>query len=128
MSDRTSRYLAGRIKGRSADQEVDSPRPILSSVIEPRGVVHQSPPKLVKMPPSFRIKYTCFRGDGSQDVDDWMEQYLATFAANAERDANTTKRLFRGVIEGEALRWYGTLDAAVKDDWPRLQAAFEQEF
>ena len=27
----------------------------------------------IRMPPSFRIKYTKFKGDGSQDVDDWME-------------------------------------------------------
>jgi hypothetical protein len=80
------------------------------------------------MPPSFRIKYNRFKGDGTQDVDDWMEQYLATLSANDEGDVGTTKRLFRGVIEGEALKWYGTLDQAVKDDWPTLKSAFEQEF
>jgi Retrotransposon gag protein/Zinc knuckle len=128
MSDRTSRYLARRIRGRSADQEVESPRPASNPGTEPSRVIIQNPTSSVKMPPSFRIKYTRFKGDGSQDVDDWMEQYLATLAANAEGDEETTKRLFRGVIEGEALKWYGTLDAAVKNDWPRLQAAFEQEF
>ena len=39
---------------------------------------------------------------------------MATLAANDEEDVDTTKRLFRGVIEGEALRWYGTLDPVVK--------------
>src|SRR5450759_4869205 len=57
-----------------------------------------------------------------------MEQYLATLAANDEGDVDTTKRLFGGVIEGEALRWYSTLDVAVKNDWPTLKNAFEQEF
>ena len=80
------------------------------------------------MPPSFRIKYSRFKGDGDQDVDDWMEQYLACLSANDEADLDTTKRLFRGLIEGEALRWYGTLPQGVKDDWPTLKAAFEQEF
>ena len=81
-----------------------------------------------KMPSTFRIKYSRFKGDGTQDVDDWMEQYLATLSANDEGDVETTKRLFRGVIEGEALKWYGTLDPAVKADWDTLKAAFEQEF
>lgn len=66
------------------------------------------------MPNVFRIKYTRFKGDGVQDVDDWMEQYLATLAANDEGDEDTTKRLFRGLIDGEALRWYNTQDVALK--------------
>jgi len=85
-------------------------------------------PAPVVMAPLFCIKYVHFKGDGSQDFDNWMEQYLATLAANNEADVDTTKRLFRGVIEGEALKWYGTLDQVVKDDWPVLQAAFQQEF
>ena len=60
-----------------------------------------------KMPPSFWIKYSWFKGDGTQDVDDWMEQYLAILVANDEGDEKTIKRLFCGVIEGEALKWYG---------------------
>ena len=53
---------------------------------------------------------------------------MATLAANDEADEDTTKRLFRGVIEGEALRWYGTVDPAVKATWPATKLAFEQEF
>src|SRR5450759_4819144 len=62
----------------------------------PNRVLNQLPVPViqVKMPPSFRIKYTRFKGDGSQDVDDWMEQYLATLATNDEGDVETTKRLF----------------------------------
>src|SRR5450759_3255104 len=103
----------------------------------PNRVLNQVPVQLpvqspvpviqVRMAPFFLIKYTRFKGDGSQDVDDWMEQYLATLAANDEGDVETTKRLFRGVIKGEALRWFGTLDVTVKNDWPTLKHAFEQE-
>lgn len=57
-----------------------------------------------------------------------MEQYLVTLAANDERDEDTTKRLFRGLIDGEVLRWYNTQDAAVKADWSALKKTFEQEF
>jgi hypothetical protein len=88
----------------------------------------QVPANQVNMPPLFQIKYSRFRGDGTQDVDDSMEQYLATLAANDEGDEDTTKRLFRGLIDGEALRWYNSLDVAVRGDWSRLRAAFEQEF
>src|SRR5450759_1378299 len=122
--------------GHVEDSEDRLPLPVPNRF--PNRVLNQVPVQLpvqlpvpiiqVKMPPSFRIKYTRFKGDGSQDVDDWMEQYLATLAANDEGDVETTKRLFRGVIEGEALRWYGMLDQAVKADWPTLKSAFEQEF
>ena len=53
---------------------------------------------------------------------------MAILAANDEGDEETMQRLFGGVMEVEALRWYGTLDQAVKVDWPVLKAAFEQEF
>lgn len=41
---------------------------------------------------------------------------------------NATKRLFREVIEGEALKWYGSVDGVVNADCPMLKAAFQQEF
>ena len=57
-----------------------------------------------------------------------METYLATLAANDEGDDDTTKRLFRGLIDGEALRWYNAQPQATRDNWVALKAAFEQEF
>ena len=56
------------------------------------------------MPPSYRLKYARFKGKG-QDVDEWLDQFSATLAANDENDPDTTKRLFHGLLEGEALRW-----------------------
>ncbi|CAM6125591.1 unnamed protein product [Calypogeia fissa] len=79
------------------------------------------------MPQSFRIKYTQFKGSWSQDVDNWMEHYLAT-ATNDEVDNDTRKKLFQGLIGGEALKWYNALDAKTRDDWDRLKTAFKREF
>jgi Retrotransposon gag protein len=56
MNDRTSRYLARKTRGRTTDQEVDSPSPASTSTIEPIKVVIHNQTKSVKMPPSFRIK------------------------------------------------------------------------
>ncbi|CAM6125094.1 unnamed protein product [Calypogeia fissa] len=133
MSERQRRYSARSARKVPADQEQER-RALLedalvrSSNFAPAVVAVFDQINPIKMPPSFRIKYTRFRGDGSQDVDDWMEQYLATLAANDEGDEDTTKRLFRGLIDGEALRWYNALDAGVRADWARLKSAFEQEF
>jgi hypothetical protein len=61
-------------------------------------------------------------------VDDWLDQFSATLAANDEGDVENKKRLFLGLLEGEALRWFNTLTPAVKDNWDQLQRAFEEEF
>ncbi|CAM6128594.1 unnamed protein product [Calypogeia fissa] len=133
MSERQRRYSARSARKVPADQEQER-RALLedalvrSSNFAPAVVAVFDQINPITIPPSFRIKYTRFRGDGSQDVDDWMEQYLATLAANDEGDEDTTKRLFRGLIDGEALRWYNALDARVRADWARLKSAFEQEF
>ena len=137
MSARARRYEARQRVNRSSDQVPVVPAVASSSLVPvpvlKKGLVYvpvlkKGPVQSIKMPPSFRIKYAKFRGDGVQDVDDWLEQYLAILSANDEGDEDTTKRLFCGLLEGEALRWYGALDRAVKDDWPTLKAAFEQEF
>ncbi len=46
------------------------------------------------MQPSFRIKYNRFKGNWTEDVDNWMDQYLATLSTNDEGDVETAKRLF----------------------------------
>jgi hypothetical protein len=51
-----------------------------------------------------------------------------TLAANDENDPDTTKRLFHGLLEGEALRWYNGLLPAVKSNWDQLVRAFTTEF
>jgi hypothetical protein len=64
------------------------------------------------MPPSYQLKYARVKGKG-QDVNEWLDQFAATLAANDGNDPDTTRRLFHGLLEGEALRWYnGLLPAA----------------
>ena len=36
------------------------------------------------MPSTTRLKYSRFKGDGSQDVDDWLTEFKFTIVANQE--------------------------------------------
>ena len=51
------------------------------------------------------LKYSKFRGHGSQDVDDWFSEFESNALANQE-DLETKKRIFQGLLKGEALKWY----------------------
>lgn len=101
-------------------------QPVIQPVVAP--VVVPVPVAPVRMAPTFRIKYTRFKGDGTQDVDDWMEQFQPTLAGNDETDDATARRLFRGLIDGEAMCWYNSQSAMLHGDWPGLRAAFVKEF
>jgi hypothetical protein len=79
------------------------------------------------MPPTYQLKYARFKGK-AQDVDEWLDQFAATLAANDENDPDTTKRLFHRLLEEEALRWYNGLLPAASNDWNQLKRAFETEF
>ncbi|CAM6093918.1 unnamed protein product [Calypogeia fissa] len=79
MSDRANRYQArsvnrhaegrgGRTTSRDALRETPSSSTNIIAVRVNPVIPTQVIP--VKMPPSFRIKYIRFKGDGSQDVDD----------------------------------------------------------
>ena len=57
------------------------------------------------MPSTTRLKYSRFKGDGSQDVDDWLIELKSTAMANQEELA-TTLRISQGLLKGEALKWY----------------------
>ena len=57
------------------------------------------------MPSTTRLKYSRFKGDGSQDVDDWLTEFESTTLANQEELA-AKQRIFQGVLKGEALKWY----------------------
>ena len=57
------------------------------------------------MPSTTRLKYSKFKGDGSQDVDDWLTEFKSTAAANQEEPA-ATLCIFQGLLKGEALKWY----------------------
>ena len=52
-----------------------------------------------------RFKYSRFRGDGIQNVDDWFCEFESTVLANQE-DNEAKARIFQGLLKGEALKWY----------------------
>ena len=92
--------------------------PTVAAPVIPNPIIRRA------MPPSYRLKYARFKGK-RQDVDKWLDQFSATLAAN---DLDTTKRLFHGLLEGEALRWCNGLLPAVKNNWDQLVRAFTTEF
>ena len=51
------------------------------------------------------LKYSRFRGDGSQDVDDWISKFESIALTNQE-DLEAKQRMFQGLLKGEALKWY----------------------
>ena len=57
------------------------------------------------MPLTTCLKYRRFKGDGSQDVDDWLTKFNSTAFANQEEPASRL-RIFQGLLKGEALKWY----------------------
>ena len=57
------------------------------------------------MPSTTRLKYSKFKEDGSQDVDDWLTEFKSTAIANQEELA-TILWTFQGFLKGEALKWY----------------------
>lgn len=80
-----------------------------------------------EMAPSTRLKYEKFKGDGSQDVDDWMGEFESTAFANEEVPASK-HRIFQGLLKGEALKWYQDLSEDVKNDWHELIPLFLRTF
>ena len=74
-----------------------------------------------------RLKYRKFRGDGKDDVDDWLCEFNSTAAANQE-DVETKLRIFQGLLKGEALHWYQDLSEAVRNDWEELTTMFLRTF
>lgn len=74
-----------------------------------------------------RLKYTKFRGDDRMDVDDWMAEFEATAEANQE-DPASKRRVFHGLLKGEALRWYQDIPEAIRNDWAQLTDLFLRTF
>ena len=68
------------------------------------------------MPSTTRLKYSRFKGDGSQDVDDWLTEFRSTAAANQEEPA-ATLRIFQGLLKGEALKWYQDVPDRIRTSW-----------
>ena len=75
------------------------------------------------MPSTTRLKYSRFKGDGSQDVDDWLTEFESTALANQEELA-AKQRIFQGVLKGEALKWYQDVPDRIRDNWEQLTLLF----
>ena len=74
-----------------------------------------------------RLKYSRFKGDGSQDVDDWLTEFKSTTAANQEEPA-ATLRIFQGLLKGKALKWYQDVPDRIWTSWDQLSNVFLRTF
>ena len=83
--------------------------------------------EVVRRGPLTRLKYNRFKGDGETDVDDWLDEFVATARANQE-DPESRLRVFAGLLKGEALKWYLDVPVEVREDWERLTNAFVRTF
>ena len=73
------------------------------------------------------LKYSRFRGDGSQDVDDWFCEFESTALANQE-DNEAKARIFQGLLKGEALKWYQDVPEFTRSSWEQLTRLFLKTF
>ena len=74
-----------------------------------------------------RLKYSKFRGDGRQDVDDWYSEFESIALANQE-DEQIKQRIFQGLLKGEALKWYQDIPALTRNDWDNFVPIFLRTF
>ena len=79
------------------------------------------------MAPSTRLKYSRFKGDGSQDVDEWLCEFESIALANQE-DPDAKRRIFQGLLKGEALRWYQDVPDRTRNDWDSFVTLFQRTF
>ena len=79
------------------------------------------------MPSTTRLKYSRFKGDESQDVDDWLTEFKSTAAANQEEPA-ATLHIFQGLLKGEALKWYQDVPDLIRTSWDQLSNLFLRTF
>ena len=79
------------------------------------------------MAPSTRLKYNRFKGDGSQDVDEWLCEFESIALANQE-DPDAKRRIFQGLLKGEALQWYQDVPERTRNDWTSFVTLFRRTF
>ena len=79
------------------------------------------------MSSTTRLKYSRFKGDGSQDVDDWLTEFQSTAIANQE-EPGTILRIFQGLLKGEALKWYQDVPDRIRTNWEQLSSLFLRTF
>lgn len=74
-----------------------------------------------------RLRYKRFKGDGNQDADDWLCEFESTALANQENEA-AQRRIFQGLLKGEALKWYQDVPDLIRNNWDQLRNDFLQAF
>ena len=79
------------------------------------------------MPSTTCLKYSRFKGDGSQDVDNWLTEFKSTVVANQEEPA-AALRIFQGLLKGEALKWYQDVPDRIRTNWEQLTNLFLRTF
>ena len=79
------------------------------------------------MPNTTCLKYSRFRGDGSQDVDDWFCEFESTALVNQE-DNEAKARIFEGLLKREALKWYQDVPEFTRNSWEQLTRLFLRTF
>ena len=79
------------------------------------------------MPSTTRLKYSRFKGDGSQDVDNWLTEFKSTVVANQEEPA-AALQIFQGLLKGEALKWYQDVPDRIRTNWEQLTNLFLRTF
>ena len=79
------------------------------------------------MPSTTRLKYSRFKGDGSQDVDDWLTEFKSTAIAN-QKEPTTILRIFQGLLKSEALKWYQDVSERIRTNWEQLSNLFLRTF
>ena len=79
------------------------------------------------MPTTTRLKYSRFRGDGSQDVDDWFCEFESTALAN-QGDNEAKAHIFQWLLKGEARKWYQDVPKFTRSSWEQLTRLFLRTF
>ena len=79
------------------------------------------------MPTTTHLKYSRFRGDRSQNVDNWFCEFESTALANQE-DNKAKARIFQGLLKGEALKWYQDVPEFTRSSWEQLTRLFLRTF
>jgi hypothetical protein len=128
--------VAEEVVGEPAEGEVygtpvPDPEPVVTGEVPVQSDEEEdrveSDPEAFTMPPSTRLKYSRFKGDGSQDVDDWFCEFESIAVANLE-DFEAKQRIFQGLLKGEALKWYQDVPEATRNDWNQLTNLFVKTF
>jgi hypothetical protein len=102
-------------------------RPQVQEVIEPKvvfGLAAEEVSSAAVMPRN--IKYSIFKWTG-QNVDYWLEDFDAVADANGEMKESKAK-MFHGMLQKAALKWYNALEAPVRENQGQLRERFVTKF